>query len=45
MTEAADLSPINAKILGVSLGVSSLGGELSWRWIFLAMDYHRDEFS
>ena len=45
MIEAADLSPINAMILGMRLGVSSMGGELSWRWIFKGMNNPRDELS
>ena len=45
MTEAADLPVNNAMVLGVSLGVSSLGGEQTWRWNSLGMNYPRDGLS
>ena len=40
-----DLLPIITTILGVSLGMSSLVGELSWRWIILGMNYPKDMLS
>ena len=45
VTKAAGLSLINAINMRVSLGVSSLGGELSWGWFFLGMNYPRDDLS
>ena len=40
MTEAADISSINAMLLGVSFDVSSLGD-----WIVLEVNFPRDELS
>ena len=42
MTEAADHSPINTMILGVSL---DFGGVFTWEWIVQEVNFPRDELS